>query len=131
MLLFLIELLKATYNKIRNYSFELYSRLFLRNNVDKKIIDIIEQAKKQYNKTNLKITDVNDAKFYNKSENLKSFIIEVFLYDENKNNFNSKQNLYKIKGYTIAGINTIIEFNKKNSDDLGEIIPENTNKYFF
>ena len=131
MLLFLIELLKATYNKIRNYSFELYSRLFLRNNVDKKIFDIIEQSKRQYNKSIWKITDVNDAKFYNKSENLKSFIIEVFLYDENKNNFNSKQNLYKIKGYTIAGINTIIEFNKKNSDDLGEIIPENTNKYFF
>ena len=51
MLLFLIELLKATYNKIRNYSFELYSRLFLRNNVDKKIFDIIEQSKRQYNKS--------------------------------------------------------------------------------
>ena len=131
MLLFLIELVKATYNKIVDYSFELYSRLFLRNNVDKKIIDIIELAKKQYNKTHLVITDVNDAKFYKKNENLKSFIIEVFLYDDNKDNFNSKQLLYKIKGYTLGGVNTITEFKVKNSDDLGEIVPENTNKYFF
>jgi len=131
MLLFLIELVKATYNKIIDYSFELYSRLFLRNNVDKKIINIIEQAKKQYNKSHLLITDVNDAKFYKKNENLKSFIIEVFLYDDNKDRFNSKQLLYKIKGYTLAGVNTITDFKIKNSDDLGEIVPENTNKYFF
>lgn len=131
MLLFFIELVKATYNKILDYSFEIYSRLFLRNNINKEIIDIIKDAQKKYNKNDLTIIEVNDVKFYKKNENLKTFMIEVFLEDINKSNFNVKQNLYLIKGYKIGNINTILEFNKKNSDDLGEIVPENTNKYFF
>lgn len=131
MLLFVIELLNSLYKKIISLSYEIYSRLFLRNNVDEKIIKIIKDAQKKFNKENLIIDEVNDVKFYKKNENVKSFIIEVFLINNDQKKFNIQENLYIIKGVSIGDINNIIELKLKNSDDLGEIIPENTNKYFF
>lgn len=131
MLLFVIELLNSLYKKIISLSYEIYSRLFLRNNVDEKIIKIIKDAQKKFNKENLIIDEVNNVKFYKKNENIKSFIIEVFLINNDQKKFNIHENLYIIKGVSIGDINNIIELKLKNSDDLGEIIPENTNKYFF
>lgn len=126
-IIFIINL----YNKIVNYSYFIYSRLFLRNNIDQEIIDIIEDGKKKFNKKNLIIDDVNSVKFYKKSNDLKYFIIEVFLIDINKNKNNIKENLFLLKGYKINNIINVISFDLKNSDDLGELVPENSNNYHF
>jgi len=130
MIYFIIQFINVIYNKLLSYSFEIYNRLFLRNNIDPKIIKIIKDGQKQYNKEDLLISDINDVKIYKKN-NIESFIIEVFFIDNNNNNFNVKEDLYIIKGYSINNINNISNFNLKNSDDLGEIIPQNTNNYHF
>ena len=130
MIYFIIQFINVIYNKLLSYSFEIYNRLFLRNNIDPKIIKIIKDGQKQYNKEDLLISDINDVKIYKKN-NIESFIIKVFFIDNNNNNFNVKEDLYIIKGYSINNINNISNFNLKNSDDLGEIIPQNTNNYHF
>lgn len=131
MFFFIIELSKSIYNRLLQLSFEFYSRLFLRNDVNQEIIDIIKDAQKKFNREHLIIDDVNDAKFYKKTDQLKSFMIEVFLIDNNTDKHNVKENLYMIKGYKINNIIHVLSFEQKNSDDLGELVPENTNNYFF
>lgn len=132
---YILEIIIFTINdfvqKINNYIFEIYTRLFLRNQIDETIINFINDAKKQFNKEKLIIDDLNSLIIYNKDKNIRSIILEVFLIDKNQNNFNVKENLYIIKGFQINNLNTITDFKLKNSDDLGEIVPENTNKYFF
>lgn len=113
------------------FSFEIYNRLFLRNDIDKEIIDIINDGKKKFNKQHLIIDDVNDVKFYNKSNQLKSFLIEVFLIDQNQKGSNVVENLYILKGYKLNNIIHVLNFDKKNADDLGKLVPENTNDYHF
>ena len=131
MLNFIITFTQNIFKTFLGYSYEFYSRLFLRNNVDKEIIDIIADAQKKFNKQDLIIDEVNDTKFYKKTNQLKSFMIEVFLIDENKEKRNIQENLYIIKGYKINNIIHILSFDQKNADDLGELIPENTNDYYF
>lgn len=131
MIAFLIELLNTIYKQILEYSFTFYSRLFLRNDIDKEIMDIIKDGQKKFNKEDLIIDEVNDVKFYKKTEQLKSFLIEVFLVDENKKGLNVVENLYIIKGYKLNNVIHVLSFDKKNSDDLGELVPENSNNYHF
>lgn len=126
---FIIELTKNIYKTFLEYSFTFYSRLFLRNDVNKEIIDIIKDGQKKFNKQDLIIDEVNDVKFYKKTNQLKSFMIEVFLINENKKGLNITENLYIIKGYKINNIINVISFDKKNADDLGKLVPENTNNY--
>lgn len=127
----MFEFIVILINNIMKFSFEIYTRLFLRNDIDKEIIDIINDGKKKFNKQHLIIDDVNDVKFYNKSNQLKSFLIEVFLIDQNQKGSNVVENLYILKGYKLNNIIHVLNFDKKNSDDLGKIVPENTNDYHF
>jgi hypothetical protein len=130
---YILNIIKFTIDKIiknLNYLYEVYTRLFLRNNIDPEIIDFIKDGQKKYNKNHLIINDVNNVKILKKNKNLKIFIIEVFLIDKSSQNFNVKEKLYILRGYKINNINYIKSFDLKNSDDLGEIVPENTNKYF-